>query len=171
VAIPAWTADLARTYQPLDVLTAGRHDVRVDGIELGAAPLRVRVTPGRHTVEVADTSHRFRRAGWVDVGTKPARLEVPADVGPSTGIADRRRELAGSLDRARLRLCTRTLAKQGLSAHVDFSISVTAGGDVGFLNINDTDLGKTDADCVEAVLRDVRFHRGAAATWHQRLDL
>jgi hypothetical protein len=171
VAMPAWTSDLARAYQPLDILTAGRHDVRVDGIELGAAPLRVRVTPGRHTVEVADGSRRFRRAGWVDVGTKPARLEVPAEVGPSTGIADRRRELAASLDHARLRLCTRTLAKQGLSAHLDFSISVTAAGDVGFLNINDTDLSKTDADCVEAVLRDVRFHAGAAATWHQRLDL
>jgi len=146
--------------------------VRVDGLEVGQAPLRVRVMAGRHNVEADDSSGRFRSAGWVDVGARPARLDVPADVVPTAGIATRKHQLAASLDRAHLASCTRRIAKAGISdAFVDFAIAVDATGAVSFLNILTSDLPSTTQECVKAVLQDVRFAPGPAASWRDRLNL
>ena len=81
VTLPLWIRSISRTARRRSRSRAPRRrDVRVDGVELGQAPLRVRVMPGRHTVEAADAAGRFRRAGWVDVARppRPARLEVAA---------------------------------------------------------------------------------------------
>src|SRR5262249_38935229 len=153
---------------------SGRRDVRVDGVELGLAPLRVRVMPGRHTVEAADSAGRFRRAGWIDVTAAPhgARLEVPAEP-PATGaITERRHQLGAGIDRLRLGRCMRSIAKAGLTGtYVQIEISVDAQGAIGMLNVIDTDLPSTTASCVHDALAEVRFGRGAAASWRERIDL
>lgn len=173
MTLRAWDLEaLIAGSSPLEIATAGRRDVRVDGVELGQAPMRVRVLPGRHTVEVADGAGRYRRAGWVDVGGKPARLEIAADPPPSRGIGERRRQLATGMDRPRLAHCTRAIAKSGLTGtYVQIEISVDANGAVNFLNVIDTDLPNATASCVRDALADIRFGKGAAATWRERIDL
>jgi len=174
-ALPLWDpAALAQTSAPLEIATSGRRDIRVDGVELGLAPLRVRVLPGRHTVEAADPAGRFRRAGWVDVAAAPhgARLEIPADPPATGGIIERRRQLRAGLDRPRLGRCMRSIAKAGLTGtYVQIEIAVDAQGAVGFLNVIESDLPSATASCVREVLADVRFGHGAAATWRERVDL
>lgn len=176
--LPVWDpATLLGSSAPLEIATAGRREIRVDGVELGLAPMRVRVMPGRHTVEAADAAGRFRRAGWVDVaapaaGAPPARFAVPADPPPTPDVSARRRQLKAGIDQARLRQCMRQIAKQGLTGtYVQLELAVDAGGAVNFLNIVDTDLGSATATCVRDVLADVRFGAGAAATWRERIDL
>jgi hypothetical protein len=175
LALPLWDPiALAQNSAPLEVATSGRRDVRVDGVELGLAPLRVRVMPGRHTVEAADSAGRFRRAGWVDVAAAPygARLDVPAEPPPTGGITERRRQLRTHIDQPRLGRCMRSIAKAGLTGtYVQIEIAVDAQGAVGFLNVIDTDLPSATASCVREVLADVRFGHGAAATWRERIDL
>jgi len=172
-ALPLWDPALAQSSAPLEVATSGRRNVRVDGLELGAAPLRVRVMPGRHTVEAADSAGRFRRAGWVDVAAaRGARLEVPAEPPPTSGITERRRQLRAGVDQPRVARCMRSIAKAGLTdTYVQVELSVDAQGAVGFLNVIDTDLPSATASCVREVLADVRFGHGAVATWRERIDL
>nr|MBA3456854.1 FecR domain-containing protein [Deltaproteobacteria bacterium] len=106
VRVPMWNLDaLVTGSAPLEIASVGRRDIRVDGIELGRAPLRVRVMPGRHTVEAADSAGRFRRAGWIDVPAptesgKPARLELPIEAPRTAGTAERRRQLLVGIDQA-----------------------------------------------------------------------
>jgi hypothetical protein len=175
LALPLWDpVALVQTSAPLEIATSGRRDVRVDGVELGLAPLRVRVMPGRHTVEAADSAGRYRRAGWVDVAAAPhgVRLDVPAEAPATSGISERRRQLRAGIDQPRLRRCMRSIAKAGLTGtYVQVELSVDAQGAVGFLNVIDTDLPSATASCVREVLADVRFGRGAAATWRERIDL
>jgi ferric-dicitrate binding protein FerR (iron transport regulator) len=174
LAVPWDPAALAKSSAPLEVATSGHRDVRVDGIELGLAPLRVRVMPGRHTVEAADSAGRFRRAGWVDVAAEPrgARLEIPAEPSATGGVSERSRQLHGRIDRPRLARCMRSIAKAGLTGtYVQIEIAVDTQGAVGFLNVLDTDLPSATASCVRDVLADVRFGGGAQASWHDRIDL
>ena len=178
ITLPMWDIDiLLQGSAPLEIATAGRREVRVDGIELGLAPMRVRVLPGRHTVEAADAAGRFRRAGWVDVaapaaGSKPARLEVPAEPPATRKFNARRRQLLTRMDNGRLARCVRSIAKQGLSGtYVQIEIAVDAQGAVNFLNVIESDLPSTTASCVREVLADVRFGPGDAATWRERIDL
>lgn len=181
MTLPAWNAEaLLSTSAPLEVTASGAREVRVDGIELGVAPLRVRVMQGRHTVEATDAAGRYRRAGWIDVaapvvGAKPARLEVAAEPVPgaaSAGVAERRRQLRTGIDHAALARCTRSIAKAGLTGtYVQIELAVDATGAVGFLNVIDTDLPSTTASCVREVLADVRFKTGPAATWREKLEL
>jgi hypothetical protein len=180
--LPLWDVDaLARSSAPLSIVTpgstVGAREVRVDGVEVGRAPLAVRVMPGRHTVEATDSAGRYRRAGWIDVAApsadaKPARLDVPAEPAPTAGIAARKKELRLGIGGNRLANCTRSIAKAGLSGtFVQIEIAVDDAGAVGFLNIIDTDLPSSTARCVREALADVRFRAGAAATWRERIDL
>ncbi|MBL9018850.1 MAG: FecR domain-containing protein [Myxococcales bacterium] len=175
--VPLWDPDtLVAASAPLEIGGAGRREVRVDGIEVGKAPVRVRVMPGRHTVEAMDASGRYQRAGWVDVGRTPARLDVRADgeqaPATGTGVTTRRAQLRAGIDRARLGRCTRSIRKQGLTGtYVQVEMAVDASGAVGFLNVVDTDLPSTIHGCVREVLADVRFQAGPAATWRERIDL
>jgi hypothetical protein len=175
LALPLWDpVALVHNSAPLEIATSGRREVRVDGVELGLAPLRVRVMPGRHTVEAADRAGRFRRAGWVDVAAAPhgTRFDISAEQPPTGGVAERRRQLRSRIDHPRLGRCMRSIAKAGLTGtYVQVEISVNARGAVGFLNVIDTDLPLATASCVRAVLADVRFGPGAAATWRERVDL
>ena len=179
MTLPIWDLDtLVQTSAPLEIATVGRRDIRVDGVELGRAPMAVRVMPGRHTVEAADRAGRFKRAGWIDVaaptaGARPARLEVPAESVPTRDTTARRRQLKNGIDKARIAACTRQLAKSAdlAGAYVQIELSVDARGAVGFLNVIETDLPKDTADCVRRVLADVAFSTGAAATWRERIAL
>jgi hypothetical protein len=181
-ATPGWNAALAAHSAPLEIATAVPHRaVRVDGLELGAAPFAMRVMPGRHTIEAADPSGRFRRAGWVDVAAAqvshfeaPPVEESPSHVGTAstTAITGRKHELAAGIDRARLHQCTRRLAKSGLTdTFVQIEITVDAAGTVNVLNIVDTDLPADTAACVHDTLSDVHFSAGTAVTWRQKLTL
>jgi hypothetical protein len=177
VTLPLWTTavELGSRSAPLDIAATTARDVRVDGVEMGAAPLRVRVMPGRHTVEAADRSGRYRRAGWVDVSTqKIARLEVQPveEVVPTSGTAERQKQLHAAIDRGKLYACTRALSKEGIAgAFVQLEIAVDATGAVNYLNALDSDLGAAGQDCVLGILRQVRFAPGPAASWRERIDL
>jgi hypothetical protein len=175
LALAVWGTPAVDSSIPLEIAsTGGRRGVRVDGIELGAAPLRVRVMPGRHSVEAADSAGRFRRAGWVDVAAtgRPARFEVPAELPATGGGTERQHQFRAGIDQSRLRGCTRSIAKAGLTGtYVQIEISVDAQGALGFLNVLDTDLPSATASCVREVLVDVRFRSGAAASWQERIDL
>jgi hypothetical protein len=174
VTTPLWIDDLANRSSILEIASAQRGDVRVDGVELGQAPLRVRVMPGRHTVETAGPSGRFRRAGWVDaIAAQPARLEVAPDAAAPTSDSARRKELATGIaaNRAHLARCTRAAAKSGISdLSVQIEISVDASGAVRFLNV-DSDLTALTQACIHDALTQVPFGPGAAATWRERIDL
>jgi len=181
LTMPVWDTGTLASSAPLDIQLPGneRRAVRLDGVEIGEAPLRVRVMPGRHTVEAIDPHGRYRRAGWVDVvaGAKqPARLDLhpePARTPANTGILARRAQLETGIDRGKLAACTRAAAKQGLvgGAYVQIEISVDAQGNVPFLNVLETDLPRKLADCISGVLRDVRFVAGPTATWREQIDL
>jgi len=178
---PGWNPDLAAHTAPLAITTAAPHRaVRVDGIELGAAPFEMRVAPGRHTVESADAAGRFRRAGWVDVAVgahdahfeAPPIEEAPLPASPAAAITARKHQLARGLDRARLQQCTRRLAKSGLTdTFVQIEITVDAAGAVNVLNIIDTDLPADTASCIHDALAETKFPAGAAATWREKLTL
>lgn len=171
---PFWSTELLEHSAALEIAAASKRSVRVDGVELGEAPLRMRVMPGRHTIETADGNGRFRRAGWIDVApARGATFEVAeATSRPlSAGIAKRKSQFAAGIDRARLGACTRRLAKSGLTDTVHIEISVDAHGAVNVLNIVDTDLPSDTATCVHDVLSEVRFGAGPAASWRDRVDL
>jgi hypothetical protein len=174
--LPIWTTpdQLVQTSAALEVATPANREVRVDGLEVGQGPLRVRVMPGRHTVETADATGRFHRAGWVDASAgKAARIEVPPDTtAPTGGAATRRKQLHAGIDRAALASCTRAMVKAGLAgAFVKIEIAVDETGAVGFLNVIDTDLPSTTSSCVRDVLVNVSFEAGPAATFRDTLDL
>lgn len=176
--VSVWEPEtLVSASAPLEIGGAAPRDVRVDGIEVGKAPVRVRVMSGRHTVEAMDTTGRYKRAGWVDVGRTAARLEVPAEQTPAVGavgaaVGLRKKQLRAGIDRARLERCTRSIKKQGLTGtYVQVELAVDASGAVGFLNVIDTDLPSSIHGCVREVLADVRFQAGPAATWRERIDL
>ena len=175
-AMPGWTSDLAARTSPLEITsaTSGSGAVRVDGVELGAAPFAVRVAPGRHTVEASDAAGRFKRAGWVDVGAEPVHFaaNIADDVPPPDGARARAKQLHASVDHARLGQCTRAMAKQGVTgAYVQIEIAVDASGAVSFLNVLDTDLPEETATCVRDALAAVPFGSGPAATWRERIAL
>ena len=174
---PGWNPDLASHSAPLEITTPGKRDVRVDGIELGEAPLQMRVMPGRHTIETADAAGRFRRAGWVDVNAAHAAkfealpvVDEPVAT-PSSSILRRMKQFSAGIDHERLRACTRRLAKSGLTDTIQIEISVDAFGAVNVLNVIDTDLPADTASCVHDVLSDVRFSAGPAATWRDKISL
>lgn len=176
--VPVWDPEtLVSASAPLAIEGGAARDVRVDGIEVGKAPVRVRVMSGRHTVEAMDASGRYRRAGWVDVGRSEAHLAVPAEQTPAAGaigaaVGLRRKQLRAGIDHARLERCTRSIRKQGLTGtYVQVELAVDASGAVGFLNVIDTDLPSSIHGCVREVLADVRFQAGPAATWRERIDL
>jgi hypothetical protein len=176
--LPMWNPEaLLQSSAPLEIAGVGRRAVRVDGVELGIAPLQVRVMPGRHTVETADAAGRYRRAGWVDVAppaaaSPAARFELPVELPSAREVSERRRQLGAGIDRARLHECTRRIAKQGLTGTYDqIELRFDGSGAVNFLTVVDTDLGSATAGGVRRVLADVRFPAGAAATWRERLEL
>jgi hypothetical protein len=164
---------------PLDLLAASPRAVRVDGVELGSAPMRVRVTPGRHLVEVADAPGRFRRLQWItaDAATPLAvKVDVPVEgIAPPrpSGTAERRTQFLANLDRGRLGRCVRAIVKDGITdLFVQIEIGVAPTGDVTFLNVVDSgDLDAATTACVRDVLADVRFVPGAEATWRERIGL
>ncbi|MCX5744357.1 MAG: FecR family protein [Proteobacteria bacterium] len=176
--LPVWSdaSTLARESAPLEL--RGTRDLRVDGIEHGVAPVRVRVMPGRHTIEAADREGRFRRLGFVDITpgavatyTVPALVTLPPTRDLAEAVRQRREQLRVGIDRVRLARCTRAITKSGVAAgSVEVELSVDATGAVGFLNI-DSDLPATTAACVRNVLVDVSFGPGATATWRERIDL
>lgn len=178
LTMPVWDLGTLASSAPLAIATAGRREVRLDGVEIGEAPMRVRVMPGRHTVEAIDNQGRYRRAGWVDVDARrPARLaihpEPPASRAPAfDDLNTRRRQLDAGIDRGKLAACTRVADKQGLGGgYVQIEISVDGQGNVPFLNVLETDLPRRLSDCISTVLRDVRFKPGPSATWRERIDL
>ena len=177
VTTPLWIDDLANRSSILEIASTTRGDVRVDGVELGEAPLRVRVMPGRHTIEAANASGRFHRAGWVDaLAAQPARLEIAPETPAPTPVASsaaRRKELATGIaaNRANLSRCTRAAAKSGISdLSVQIEISVDASGAVRFLNV-DSDLTVQIQTCIHDALAQIQFGPGTSATWHEKIDL
>ena len=161
----------------LEVASSAHRDVRVDGVELGEMPLRVRVMPGRHTVETADASGRFRRAGWVDA--RPPSRRASRSPPPSRAAAAGRQHgqpppRARDRDRREPRTALALHARRGQERHrgslVEIEISVDAAGAVRFLNV-DSDLTSVTQTCIHDALAQIQFGAGTAATWRERIDL
>jgi len=178
LTMPVWDIGMLASSAPLAIATSGARAIRVDGVEVGEAPMKIRVMPGRHTVEAADDRGRYRRAGWVDVAAPsahapPARLAVLPEPPPTRGTDTRRRQLRAGIRNDAFSACTRVAAKQGLlaGAYVQIQISVETDGSVGMLNVIETDLPHKLADCIHGVLRQIRFSPGPAATWRERIEL
>jgi ferric-dicitrate binding protein FerR (iron transport regulator) len=168
-------ATLAKDTVPLELTSNVQRPVRLDGVELGDAPMRVRVTPGRHLVEAADRG-RYHRVQWVTVEpSTPAtvRVELPVEAAPAPKADERRRQFLAGIDRARLGRCTRAITKDDITGlSVQIEIGVDAAGAVNFLNVLDSgDLDTQTTSCVREVLADVRFGAGDAATWRERIGL
>lgn len=167
---------VARTTSRLELSAPQERRLRLDGIELGAGSVDVRVVRGRHLVETSQGGGAFHRAGWAVVGAKsPAvRFEVSAEeaIRPPSGSYQRLRELRARLSTAELRRCVRPLLKQGMSgSFVRVELGVERDGTIGYLNILDTDLPVALAECVRAVVADVRFVAGPAAKLVEKLEL
>jgi FecR protein len=160
----------------LELVDADGRKLRLDGIELGAGSTEVRVARGRHLVETSQDGGAFRRAGWAVVGAKApvVRFEVGSEEASLTPGASyqRLRELRAGLVPSRLSRCVRSLAKQGVSGtFVRVELAVEHDGAIGYLNILDTDLPASLAECVRSVVSEVRFVAGPAATVVERIEL
>jgi hypothetical protein len=183
VTTPSWGDPDAALHatSALEVITPGKRAVRVDGVERGDAPMRVRVMPGRHLVEAADSAGRFKRVDWVEVGAGSSTSSVPVaavtaavEAVPMPSAAARRQQLRAGIEIAKSRLahCVRAMTKAGLGdTYVQIEIAVDASGAVGYLNVVDTDLPSATAGCVREALADIRFAAGDAASWRERIDL
>jgi hypothetical protein len=98
---------------------------------------------------------------------------VRSDDAPAVAGA-RKRELDAGIaaTRSQLARCTRAMAKAGVSdTFVQIEIGVDGSGALEFLNVLDTDLPSATSECVQSVLRDIRFGAGAAASWREKIDL
>ncbi len=167
---------VSRSTARLELTAPEGRRLRLDGIELGAGSVEVRVVRGRHLVEASQDGGAFHRAGWAVVGAKsPAvRFEVSAEeaIRPPSGSYQRLRELRARLSTAELRRCVRPLLKQGMSgSFVRIELGVERDGTIGYLNILDTDLPVTLAECVRAVVSDVRFVAGPSAKVVEKIEL
>jgi hypothetical protein len=181
VTTPAWSPAGGAATVELALEADAPRAVRVDGVELGDAPMRVRVTPGRHLVEArvveAGGAGRFKRVEWVTVtADHPASVRVelaPPVPPPASAAADRRAQLLAGIDRARLERCVAPIARTGITdLYVQIEIGVDAAGSVSFLNLLDAgDLDAATASCVHDALAEVRFPAGGAASWHERISL
>lgn len=169
-------ASVRTTTARLELVAAADRRVRLDGVELGTGTTSVRVGRGRHLVETSQGDAPFRRAGWAVVGAKATsvRFEAGSEEATRTSGAAYQRlcELRARLVRAKLARCVRSLAKQGLSGtFVRVELAVERDGAISYLNILDTDLPGSLAECVRAVVSDVRFVAGPAATVVERIEL
>lgn len=169
-------ASVRTTTARLELVAAADRRVRLDGVELGSGTTAVRVGRGRHLVETSQGDAPFRRAGWAVVGAKATsvRFEAGSEEATRTSGAAYQRlcELRARLVRGKLARCVRPLAKQGLSGtFVRVELAVERDGAISYLNILDTDLPGSLAECVRAVVSDVRFVAGPAATVVERIEL
>ena len=99
--------------------------------------------------------------------TPAARSFAPA---PTGDAAVRKRELHAGLASVRtlLNRCTRAVAKSDIThTYAVIDIAVDAAGNVGMLNVIDTEL---DEACVHDALVQIQFRAGPAATWRDRID-
>lgn len=181
LAVPyrvAWddAASVRTTTARLELVASADRRVRLDGVELGTGTTLVRAPRGRHLVETSQGDGPFRRAGWAVVGAKAAavRFETnPEEASRPAGAASLRLgELRARLVRGKLARCVRPLAKQGVSGtFVRVELAVGRDGAIGALNILDTDLPASLAECVRAAVSELRFGPGPAATIVERLEL
>jgi hypothetical protein len=170
-----WAEGLSAASARLELVASPKRRLRLDGVELGEGSTVVRVLRGRHLVEASHEGGPFRHAGWAVVNAQVTSLRFEAgdnDASGSEGQRQRRAELNAALDHAKLARCVRPMAKQGVGGtFVRIELAVDRDGVIGYLNITDTDLPAEIAECVRAVVADIAFRSGAAATISQRVAL
>lgn len=177
-------ASVAAATARLELVATADRRLRLDGVELGAGSMEVRVGHGRHLVEASQAGGPFRRAGWAVVGAKAEAVRFEASPVANTAAAveepgrasspsyQRLCELRARVARGKLARCVRSIAKQGLSeTFVRVELFVERDGSVGYLNILDTDLPTEIAECVRSVVADVRFVAGPAAKVVEQIEL
>lgn len=169
-------ATVAAATARLELVAPAERRLRLDGVELGAGSLEVRVGRGRHLVEASHAGGPFHRAGWAVVGAQAETVRFEAETSAETPSASashqRLRELRARLARGKLARCVRPLAKQGLAeTFVRVEMFVERDGSVGYLNILDTDLPTEIAECVRSVVADVRFVAGPPAKVVEKIEL
>jgi ferric-dicitrate binding protein FerR (iron transport regulator) len=182
--LAVWAAPDAVTAMtaPLSVMAAPGRGVRVDGTEVGAGPLTVRVVAGRHLVETAEIDGDWVSAGWVDVRQAPIEVAAiedepvapPRKVDPAKPDLRRARKLRGKQLQGQLGSaahCLRTLRKQGIAdTFLSIELQVDARGAVRFANVVDTDLPTATADCVREAVVQMQFPPGPSVTWRETIQ-
>jgi ferric-dicitrate binding protein FerR (iron transport regulator) len=149
--------------------------IAVDGVEVGVAPLWVRVAPGRHHV-ATETNGTWGPGSWTVVG--PSQRVVAKSDAPA---AKPRRNRARSRRRARLirdieaspavRGCVRGLEKRGLAEGAYLELEVGLGkSSMHFLNVLRTDLPPAVASCVRRAVGRIELPPGPAVELRHRLQ-
>ncbi len=160
--LPVWTdADAARAASArLDVSAEPAQAVEVDGVEVGAGSLSLRVPPGRHHVE-----SQGKRGEWIELGAGDKRGAVVARAEPEPSRARRSvrsHQLDAALGKSTVRLfnCTRRLREQGTGWYVKLEVGIDRDGTQSYLNILDHNVTPTIARCVRDVVDSIEFPRG-----------
>jgi ferric-dicitrate binding protein FerR (iron transport regulator) len=189
--LPAWIDSklLLETSSTVVLAAPAGRAVRVDGVEVGAGSLALRVTSGRHHLEVEDGSGRFAHGAWIDAEPR-ARQDASAGSdgvvrvlrgsgGTATGEdlaararSVRRRQLQQALaDSPRARRCMSPLEKRDLvsGSSVPFDVGVNADGSQGHLNVVRSNVPTDVERCLRAVVDGVELPAGPQATVRFRL--
>jgi hypothetical protein len=167
---------------------AGRM-VRVDGVEVGrnlsaTASLLLRSTAGRHRIEAADDTGRFRHAKWIDVPVSGSNASPGTHIVNTLVIEDpdnaekrskkqiRKSELNRLVNRAAMATCVRSIAKQGLGAgYVSLEISIDGAGNIATANVADSDLSSSMSNCVRDLVATMKLPVGPSASFIVRFDV
>lgn len=173
IRMPAWTdaGALGATSSMLAISGAPERFVKVDGVPIGTGSFRVRVMSGRHYVEAEGVPGK-----WVelDAGTSLTTSVRLPETTSARGKARRRAELMRALDQGtRIDACMRPVRKQGIdeNAFIILEIGILRSGTIEYLNIVDTNLPRSTAQCVRNVVDHFGFGEGPAAMFRQRISL
>jgi hypothetical protein len=152
---------------------AGRPLVAVDGVEVGVAPLWLRVSPGRHHVAV-ESSGSWGPGSWSEVEPSKKVLAELSSAKPSRNRARARRRARMIRDieaSGAVRGCVRGLEKRGLAEGAYLELEMGMGArSVHFLNILRTDLPPPVAACVRRVIGRLALPSGPALELRHRLQ-
>jgi hypothetical protein len=153
--------------------------VRVDGIDVGTGSMWLRASRGRHRVEAANHQGQFRTSVWVEAvsqATSQAMTQAvvrEVDTDSNDGRRVRQTQLRGSIDSLSIAACVRTLTKQGLGGDgfVSLQIKVDEHGQLAAVNVVDSDVSASIAQCVRDVVGQSVLPAGPEAMWVERLTL
>jgi len=154
----------------------GEGALAINGIEVGASPVWLRVGPGRH--HVATHEDGVSRGGWVELGAGSRHALSRAEIRgpqarPDRGADRRRLQLARAFEDAGAGAhCLRGLRKRGLAsgAFLDLDIGINRDGSQRYLNVSATDLPPAVRTCVIDVVDHLELGAGPAVRLRHRLS-
>ena len=174
--LPTWSEAeaLQKTSSRLDIAPSAKEPaIQVDGITVGKGPFALRVTPGRHHVQLSGTTGQ-----WVELQAgsshKPP-LKEAVETRPTRKRESRRRtEIRRVLDkRLWIEACARPLRKQGIAkgGFVTLEIAVGTRGEIRYLNVLDSNLPNSSEQCIRNAADRLVFPAGPNSVVRYRITL